>query len=366
VGALGLAAVLGVSAASRQLAPAATVCAAIGIVVLGVSLRGAEKGRRQGSGMAELVNGVTLSLGAVWTASVVAGASAAADELGDWRGASTAMRFAWLAAMPLVLAAVVALAPRASATGLGISRSRAAVITTATGVILCMALSKVVLARTSPLLVAASQVDSPASIQTPSRRPVQQPEPPPASQEPVPSASSASAGAPAQVEPESVAAAGAATDAPATPEAVAEAPARATAPPLGAGGEAGQPPEVEAVGEARQQLALSHEAKQSRMSLRVTISGPMSADVARQGVAKSFKRLVPCYEGSELKAKPAAAHVRFTVSPAGGVRNVDFVGPQGAPATYVACVQLAFLRTGFQMSPDQTELDISIDFAPKN
>jgi hypothetical protein len=113
-------------------------------------------------------------------------------------------------------------------------------------------------------------------------------------------------------------------------------------------------------------VTLSHDTQQLHIGLRVDIFGPMSPDVARQGVIKSFKRLVACYEAAESEGQPATASLKFSVSAAGGVRNVDFVGPQGAPAQYVACLQLAFLRTGFQMSPDKTELGISVEFTPKN
>ena len=91
----------------------------------------------------------------------------------------------------------------------------------------------------------------------------------------------------------------------------------------------------------------------------------MPRDVAKHGVAKSFRRLVTCYEESSYRGQRTQSSVEFAVSPEGGIANVDFVEPQDAAARYAACIQVAFLRSGFPRSPGETRLNVVMSFSPK-
>src|SRR5690606_19624952 len=84
IGAFALVIVVAVNAGSERLAPLAALCAAVGLLVLGGLLNAVRRDEPLGSAMAELVSAVTLSLGALWTASIVAGASSIVAAPGNW------------------------------------------------------------------------------------------------------------------------------------------------------------------------------------------------------------------------------------------------------------------------------------------
>lgn len=363
VGAVGLAAVVGMGAASHRVAPAAAVFAGVGILAFGTALGGVKRNGDRGAGMAELISAVLLSLGAIWAGSIVAGARTVSAGLEDWPQASTAMRFAWFSAMPLVLAAFIALVPHLSSVGVGVLGGWTFVLTTTVGVLTCVGLSKAVLARTSHMIVQATQAERAnraSRAVSPGRQPVVVA---PAPTAPLPSGTASHVEPEPAPEPQSE---GTATQSrPSTETSTHVSGATPTsADPPGAAGSRGETPETSDANE--QELELSYEGKETSLGLYITTHGPMLPQVARQGVTKSFQRLVSCYEESTHKGKRMASRVEFVVNPRGGVTTVDFTDPQGADSKYVTCVQLAFLRSGFQRSPDNTRMNIAISFAPND
>src|SRR5690606_15423917 len=149
LGALGLVVVIGVAAISEHVAPLAALLAVVGVVSLGASLNAVERDAPHGLAMAELVSAMWLSLGAIWAASIVAGAQRVSSPSADWEAARIAMRFAWLTAMPLVLSVLVALLPRVTAAGAGVKRGRSTVLASAIGVVTSIGLSEVVMRQSS-------------------------------------------------------------------------------------------------------------------------------------------------------------------------------------------------------------------------
>jgi hypothetical protein len=276
--------------------------------------------------MAELISAMVLSLGAVWTASIAAGASRAASAPDDWEAAQNAMQFAWLSAMPLILAVLVALSPRVTATGAGVKRGRSTVLATLVGAVTCVGLIEVVMTHTSSILSARASA-APAGTSEPGAksavavRPVQKPV---AKQKP------------AKTRPQPGSASSIGTSSPA----------------------------VTPAGEL-ERIVLAFESEQTKLSIDVKVDGPMLPRDARQGVEKSFERLVNCYEASERRGDPSELRLGLLIDDAGSVKQAELIEPAGSTSKYVTCVQLAFYRSGFSAPPKLTWLELSVSFLPK-
>ena len=329
LGALGLVVVIGVAAISEQMAPLAALCATVGVVVLGASLNAVDRDAPHGIAMAELVSATWLSLGAIWAASIVAGARSASSEPVDWDAARIAMRFAWLAAMPLVLAVLVALLPRVTIAGAGVKRGRSTVLASGIGVITCIGLSEVVLTQSSKVLSARPELKL-----TSARHDAGSGEPEPAkTQEPEPAEAAESA------EPVS------APSAPAS---------SATDSPL-----------VAPAAEAGDTLVLVEENEETKLSLHIKIDGPMLPKDAREGAAKSLKRLIQCYEDSDHRGEPRELRLGVLIDTIGSVKQAEPIEPKDANRRFVTCSQLAFYRSGFSSPPRHTWLELTMTFTPK-
>ena len=330
LGALGLVAVVAVAAISEQLAPLAALAASVGVIVLGTALRAVEDDTKRGPAMAELVSGIALSLGAVWTASIVAGASQAATTPAEWTLAQTAMRFAWIMAIPLVLAALVGLGPRVTLTGAGVKRGRSTVLATAIGAITCMGLSHVVLRESAEALaVDPSTRSGSASGGKPSAK--------------------TSAEAKRQNEAQSGPAASASS--------VATRPMAST--------EGDEVMVAPSESPAEREL-LHHESERTMLDISIKIDGPMLPRDARQGVEKSFKRLVECYEASKDHGQPSELRLGLLVDNVGSVKQAEPIDAKQTDKKYVTCVQLALYRSGFSGPAKLTWLELQVRFLPRD
>ncbi|HEY6728931.1 MAG TPA: hypothetical protein VI197_33205, partial [Polyangiaceae bacterium] len=173
VGAVALTLVLALAQRAGSLAPIAALCGGVGLVVLGAMLNTvARDPRGHGPAVSELVSSFSLSLGACWVAAIVAAATTLARVPYDWHATQVAMRYAWLSAMPLVLAALVGILPRVDATGLGVKRGLSTVFATTIGALTCAGLSQVVLIQAAPKMLhpAAAFASASAAKRPPPQR----------------------------------------------------------------------------------------------------------------------------------------------------------------------------------------------------
>ncbi len=327
LGVLGLVVALAVSAASDRLEPVAVLCAAVGMVAFGAAWSAVQHDRAHGPAMAELVSAVSLSLGAVWAASIVSGAKTAAAT-GGWSAAPEAMQLAWSGALPLVLSLLVALGPRVALVGLGVKGGSSTVLATAIGAITCIGLSQVVLVRSTQLMswegeatVSSQDQDTPRPEEASHATALENAEPilpaPPAP----PSAS-------ARVEPEEA------------------------------------QPVVSDTEPDEDTLTLERAADQTRVTLQVKVDGPMLERDVRQGVGKSLDRVIRCYEESDLRGEPTELKLGLMIDEMGSVKQAEALDPGPTNSHFLTCVQLAFYRSGFSGPSRHTWLELSIHFVP--
>jgi hypothetical protein len=327
LGSLGLVAVFGVAGVSEQLAPLAALCALVGVVVLGAMVTAVERDANVGLTIAELVSAIALALAAIWAASIVAGVTQVALVPKQWARAQSAMTFAWVNAIPLVLGALVALAPRIVITGAGVKRGRSTVLATTIGAVTCIGLSQVVWFESTPLLsagmLAASLQKSPQAKRT--------------SANAAPNAGASGAGA------SKSSARGSAAAAANTPGPIPE-----VSPTVLTGAE-----------------VVTYQAEKTRVAVSINIEGPMLPRDARQGVEKSLKRLVNCYERSIDFGEPSEVKLALVIDDVGSVRQSEPSEPKHTDNKYVTCVQLAFYRSGFSAPTTLTRLELITRFYPK-
>lgn len=330
LGALLLLLVLGLAMANNRPVPLSMLTAGVGIVVLGALLNAVELERERGVAMAELVSALALSIGATWVASVVGATNSLARAPQDWPQAQAAMQLGWLAAMPLILAAIVGLLPRVKATGAGVKRGLSTVLATAIGAITCAGLSQVVLIRSAPLALNAAHAPTP----TVKGR----------AEAIVPSA------------PKATASVG-----PSPPKAAPPAPSAAPSP---APTSSEATPEVEPA-TSNEVTALVEESASAKLTVRIKIDGPMLPKDAREGSAKSLKRLLECYEKSEFRGEPLELKLGLLIDKVGSVKQVEPADKKRAADKYMTCMQMAFYRSGFSGPARLTWLEVALSFSPK-
>lgn len=325
VGWLGLAAVLVASFASRATAPLPLILATTGIIVLQVNLAATQVSTRRHSAMAILVSSVALSLAAVWTASVASSAMTLAGEVLDWDPFINSMRFGWLGAMPLVLAAVVALFPRVEATGVGVKFGRTMVSTTVLGAAISVGLGGAALAQASYALgssgnasrivsagVNASRVPPEVSVKSakaPYKRKATQAEPGHREASPPPSSSVLS-----------------------SPEGVAE--------------------------------SLSYVGPSSRVIAHVAIEGPLLAGDTEASIRRALKEFAACYERSQKPDRKLDLTLKFTVSGSGSVAAIEPAPSVNADNELFTCLSIALYRIGFPGAKAQSTLTAALEFSP--
>lgn len=330
LGAVALTLVLVLAHRAGALAPIAGLCSVVGLVVLGAMLNAvARDPRGHGPAMSELVSSFSLSLGACWVAAVVAATATLARAPHDWHSTQVAMRYAWLSAMPLVLAAVVGILPRIVATGLGVKRGLSTVFATTIGALTCAGLSQVVLIQAAPKMLhpTAAFAAGPAT-----QRPLAPPTTPKAPERAI-----------AAAEPQPHAAVSGA----ATPAASAS----------------GSP--VIALADGDAEGALSLESERTRVTVQVRVDGPMLLRDARAGSAKTMKRLVECYEKHGPRGEPMELKLGLSIDTVGSVKQVDVLDREDTRDKYTTCIQMAFYRSGFSGGPRSSSLEIDLAFAPK-
>lgn len=335
VGVVALVLVLIVAHRAGSLAPIAGLCSAVGLIVLAAMLNAvARDPRSQGPAVSELVSSFSLSIGACWVAAIVAATAVLARAPYDWHATQVAMRYAWLSAMPLVLAAVVGILPRVEATGLGVKRGVSTVFATTIGALTCAGLGQVVLIQATPKMLHPAAAFASAS----------------ASQASAPAATpKAPADATASPQP--------------PPEAPTSAPASASASATPASSASGSPVVAPAAGDPENALAL--ESEHSRVTLEVKVDGPMLPRDARAGSAKTMKRLIECYENHGPRGEPAELKLGLTIDTVGSVKQVDVLDREDPRDKYTTCIQMAFYRSGFSGGPRSSSLEIDVSFAPK-
>jgi hypothetical protein len=328
VGALALLVVLGIVMVSKQSAPIAAICAAFGVIAIGAMQHAVARDGARSSAPGELVSAVALALGAVWSASIVSGS----DRLvaGSLSSAATAMQFAWLASLPVLLAGFVALAPHLRAVGVGVKRGRSTVLTTAIGALTSVGLCQVVFIESKGTLLAAPLPTRATRAPTP-RLAASRPTSPPELALRTPAPESASAAAEPSVTPSSTS--------------VVEP-------------DEGLAPEGEA-------LALSYESDHARLTLQIRIDGPMLPKDAVGGVRKTMKRLVRCYEKSEHQHEPLELRMGLLINEEGSVKQAEPIDTALAGREHITCMQLAFYRSGFMGPPKLTWLEAAMAFGPK-
>lgn len=332
LGAVLLVLVLGLATTSQQWAPLSVLTASVGLVVLGALLNAVERERGRGVAMAELVSGLALSIGATWVASVVGATNVLARAPQDWSQAQGAMRLGWLAAMPLILSAIAGLLPRVTATGAGVKRGLSTVLATTIGAVTCAGLSQVVLVRAAPLALnsrAPSSKPVPAALDTSATSPPK-PTTSPASSTPSPTLAQPSASE--------------------SPSAAPIASEKASA--------------VEPASND-ETAALIEESGSSKLTVNIKIDGPMLPKDAREGSAKSVKRLIECYEKSDFRGEPLELKLGLLIDKVGSVKQVDPVDKRRAKDKYMTCMQMAFYRSGFASPARLTWLEVALSFAPK-
>ena len=331
LGAAALAAVFALTSSLGTTAPIVALCTVVGLIVLGAMLTSVERDPRgQGPAMAELVSSFALALAACWVATIVAGAASLARIPQQWESAQLAMRYAWLTAMPLVLAAVVGILPRVTATGLGVKRGLSTVLATVIGALTCAGLGQVVLVQSAPSLLRPSVL---AASATPPRGPRAQQAPPQA-----------------------------ASTEPAT---------RATAPVLSAtnvtavASTPSSPMVAPAPVSATVEGTLFQETEQARLTLAVLVDGPMLLKDAQAGSQKTMKRLLKCYEKHGPRGEPTDLKLELSIDEVGSVKQVDVLEGKNPRDKFTTCIQMAFYRSGFSGGPKKSLVEVALSFAPK-
>jgi len=344
VGAFALTLVLVLTHLKASLAPISGLCSAVGLIVFGAMLNASERDpRARGPAVAELVSSFALSLGACWVASIVAAAGALTRTPSDWHATQVAMRYAWLTAMPLVLAGVVGLLPRVQTTGLGVKQGLSTILATAIGALTCAGLSQVVLIQASPQLLQARVLAASVTPQKRSRAPE--------GVAPATDTELAAARTPER--------AGAATEPPSAP--AASGPAAATVAPTASS--SGSPVVAMAQGDAESMLSL--ESDHTRMTMHITVDGPMLLRDAKAGSAKTMKRLIECYETHGPRGEPMDLKLGLSIDTVGSVKQVDVRSREDSHDKYTTCLQMAFYRNGFSGGPRSSSVDVDLSFAPK-
>lgn len=306
LGVVAMMAVVGAAAAAERLAPLALVFSMVGVLsVAGVLASYVSEPR--GSAMAELVSVGCLSLGSVWAACIAAGSGPMASAGGDWSPVISAMRYGWLAALPLVLSIVVALYPRVRATGIAVKRARSNVLATGIGAFTCVAMSQAVLIQSSHAVQeahASTARAEQARLALEAKR---------ARERAQPKASPPRARAPAEDD----------------------------------------------------LIVLHYSAQEYRLEVNMKIDGPLPEKDAKDGVAKGFERLMKCYEESEDRGSGVELQLRLTIDETGSVKQADAPDDARVGKTMLTCIQLAFYRSGFASAPRTTWLDVSLSFVPE-
>jgi len=306
LGVVGLMAVVGAAAAAEQVAPLALIFATVGVFSVAGVLASYVQDHRA-TAMAELVSVGSLSLGAVWAASIAAGSRAMAATSGDWGTVISAMRFGWMAALPLVLAIVVALFPRVRAAGMAVKRARSNVLATSIGALACVVMSQAILMQSGSVVKEAHAAAAEAKRIEQRERAKR-----------------------AKLAP--------------TP-----APSATVAPPA---------PEDDSI-------VLHYSGREYRLEVNIAIDGPLPEKDAKDGVSKGFERLMKCYEDSDDKGSGVELKLRLMIDHTGSVKQAD-AGPNPPVAkSMLTCIQLAFYRSGFAGGPRPTWLDVSLNFVPE-
>ena len=110
---------------------------------------------------------------------------------------------------------------------------------------------------------------------------------------------------------------------------------------------------------------LIEEDAETKLVLSIKVDGPMLPKDAREGAAKSLKRLIQCYEESDHRGEPRDLRLGVLIDSVGSVKQVEPIEPKDASRKFITCSQLAFYRSGFSSPPRHTWLELSMSFTPK-
>ena len=257
--------------------------------------------------MAELVSTSSLSLGAVWAASIAAGSRAMVEAGEDWNTVISAMRFGWMAALPLVLAILVALYPRIRVAGMAVKRARSNVLATSIGALTCVAMSQAIMMQSGTVVKEAH-------------------------------AAAAKARRAKEIQAANLAK------------------ARATPPPSAT---AKPPPPRD------DSIVLHYPGQEYRLEVNMKIDGPLPEKDAKDGVSKGFERLMKCYEDSEDRGSGVELELKLMIDGTGSVKQAEASDDNRVTKTMLTCIQLAFYRSGFAGGPRPTRLDVALSFVPE-